>query len=135
MKLTLKRIQLSKGCTIGALYIDGRMYCFTCEDEERLTGPKVFGETAIPRGSYDIIINHSDHFNRMLPLLLGVPNYSGVRIHPGNKPADTEGCVLPGLDRLPMGVGRSVLAFNPLFDKITAAKSAAQSVSIDIVGP
>lgn len=135
MELLLKRIQLDPDCTIGALFVDGVQYCWVCEDEERLTGPKVYGETCIPRGKYDIAITYSPHFNRDLPLLLGVPNYSGVRIHPGNTPADTDGCILPGLDRLAKGVGRSVLAFNPLFDQIKTAFASKQSVSISIEGP
>lgn len=135
MKITLKRIQLDPDVTIGALYVNDVLQCYTCEDVERLNGPKVFGETAIPRGSYDITINYSEHFKRPLPLLLGVPNYSGVRIHTGNVPADTEGCILPGLDRLPKSVGRSVLAFNTLFAQIQNAIVRRESVSIQIVGP
>lgn len=135
MQLLLKRIQLDSDCTIGALFVDGVQECWTCEDEERLTGPKVFGETCIPRGKYDITVTYSPHFNRDLPLLLGVPNYSGVRIHPGNTPADTEGCILPGLDRNHSGVGRSVLAFNGLFAKIQAALARKEGVQITIEGP
>lgn len=135
MKLTLKRLQLDHDVTIGALYVNDVLQCYTCEDVERLTGPKVFGQTAIPRGSYDITINYSPHFDRDLPLLLGVPNYSGIRIHTGNTPADTEGCILPGLDRLPKRVGRSMLAFNPLFAQIQNAIVRREPVSIEIVGP
>lgn len=135
MELVLKRIQLDGDCTIGALFVNGVQECFTCEDRERLTGPKVFGQTCIPRGKYDIAITYSPHFNRDLPELANVPNFEGVRIHPGNTPADTEGCLLPGLDRLPKGVGRSVAAFNPLFDAIKVALANGEKVSISIEGP
>lgn len=135
MELVLKRIQLDSDCTIGALFVNGVQQCFTCEDEERLQGPKVFGETCIPRGKYDITITYSPHFKRDLPLLLNVPDYDGVRIHPGNFPSDTEGCLLPGLQRLPKGVGQSVAAFNPLYEQIEAAFNAKEPITIEITGP
>ncbi len=132
MQLLLKRIQLDSDCTIGALFVDGVQECYTCEDEERKV--KIFGHTAIPRGTYKMIVDHSEHFNRDLPHVLNVPGFEGVRIHPGNRPEDTEGCILPGLMRLPKSVGQSVLAFNPLFEKIKNALERGEGVQITIEG-
>ena len=133
MELSLKRIQLDPDVTIGQLSIDGVANCFVCEDTVRPPGaPKVWGQTAIPAGRYRVIITWSPHFNRMLPLLVNVPGFEGIRMHPGNKAADTDGCLLPGLDRLPKGVGRSVLAFEPLMTRIAATVDAGSEVFIEV---
>ena len=57
---------------------------------------KVKGETAIPAGEYDLIVNFSNRFQKMLPQLIDVPGFTGVRIHTGNTTHDTEGCLLIG---------------------------------------
>jgi len=120
MNLLLQRSPSRNGTTIGRLSIDGTFFCFTCEDEIR-EGEKIAGKTAIPAGRYKIIITESNRFGRLLPLLVNVPGFAGIRIHPGNTAADTEGCILPGYDLRPDGVGRSRDAFNALYDKITKA--------------
>ena len=53
MKLEVKRTQLGVDATNGELWIDGVKECFTLEDEVR-DGPKVYGETAVPAGEYEI---------------------------------------------------------------------------------
>ena len=44
---------------------------------------KIPGHTAIPEGSYPVVLSYSPRFKRWLPLLLGVPNFEGIRIHAG----------------------------------------------------
>lgn len=133
MKLVLTRLQLDPDVTIGRLTVDGQWSCWVCEDAVRPPGVKVYGRTAIPYGSYRIDITMSARFKRPLPLLLDVPMFSGIRVHPGNTAADTEGCLLPGLDRLPKGVGRSRLAFDQLQAQLVQAKARGESITIDIV--
>lgn len=104
MKLTLKRIALRPTYTIGKLYIDGKYFCDTCEDCVRDTNrngwfdesPKKYGLTAIPYGTYKVILSMSNRFKRVLPLLLDVPEFSGIRIHSGNTADDSLGCILVG---------------------------------------
>jgi hypothetical protein len=115
---------------MGEMLIDGKHECWTMEDVVRPIGEKVFGETAIPYGTYPVIVTYSPHFKCDLPLLVGVPNFEGVRIHPGNTVADTEGCLLVGLGRTNSSVTQSRLAFNTLFTKIRAALSRNEAVTI-----
>jgi Family of unknown function (DUF5675) len=129
MNLELKRKWFTPETTIGELFVDGVFECFILEDREREGQPKVFGQTAIPRGVYEVKITHSPRFNRDLPLLLKVPGYEGVRIHPGNKAADTEGCLLPGTRRAPDQVLESRAAFDKLFEKL---KSASGKITLTV---
>lgn len=141
MKLTLQRSKNGEGCTIGALLVDGLEGCFTCEDVIReipgapVSAWKVAGETAIPAGSYQIIITPSVRFKRDLPLLVNVPGFSGVRIHPGNTAEDTEGCILVGTRVGVNSVLESRIAFNALFDRIQAALELGELCHIEIRNP
>ena len=122
MKLTLIRTEKNKNETIGELYVDDTFECYILEDVVREEGVKVYGETAIPYGTYNVSITYSPRFKRNLPLLLNVPNFSGIRIHPGNFHKDTEGCLLPGTGKTANSVTNSRVAFNKLYDKLLKAK-------------
>lgn len=131
MELELKRKWLTEASTIGELSIDGAFECLVLEDRYRPPPePKVYGATAIPCGRYEVVITPSPRFKRDLPLLLAVPNYQGVRIHPGNTAADTEGCLLPGRVRHGESVQESRHAFDALFRKLKAA--AARPIFLTI---
>ena len=118
MKLSLIRKSQYEDFTLGELSIDGQFFCYTVEDKVRPIGEKVFGKTAIPAGSYNVIINISNHFKKEMPLLLSVPGFEGVRIHSGNTAEDSEGCIIIGMVKTENGVGMSRVAFNKLMDKI-----------------
>lgn len=79
---------------------------------------KVFGKTAIPYGTYEIIRSFSNRFNKVLPLLLNVPHYDGVRIHSGNTAEDTDGCLLPGFNKVKGKVVDSRKVFKDLDDRL-----------------
>lgn len=122
MELTLKRTWLTPRSTIGELSVDGVFECFILEDRYRPPPEvKVPRETCIPCGRYEVQVTYSPRFQRPLPLLLDVPGFKGVRIHPGNKAADTEGCLLPGLHRGTDTVLQSRVAFDGLFLKLREA--------------
>ena len=118
MKLKLHRYALKETYTIGKLYINDQYYCDTLEDKVRPEGVKIWGQTAIPYGAYKVIITHSARFNRLLPLLVGVPMFTGIRIHPGNVAADTHGCILVGKNDAKGQVSNSRATFNKLFELI-----------------
>lgn len=126
MRMQLERLQIDPDVTIGALSIDGDFECWVLEDpvRERKGQPvyqwKIPGQTAIPYGTYAVQITRSNRFGVDLPLLIGVEGFSGIRIHAGNTTADTEGCLLVGMDRLQTSLGRSRKALATLMPKIAA---------------
>ena len=105
MKLELKRIALKPNYTIGKLFINGTYYCDTIEDkvidlnkngkfDDGLT--KVMHQTAIPYGTFKVVVNHSPKFNRELPRLLDVPYFEGILIHNGSDQNSSSGCIIVG---------------------------------------
>ena len=110
MKLKVERTARKPSYTIGKLYIDGKYFCDTLEDLDRglrqnmplseIQQLKVKKKTAIPTGTYRVIVNMSPSKQRLLPRLLNVPGYDGVLIHRGNTEDDTEGCILVGENKV-----------------------------------
>lgn len=130
MKLKLERTWCGAKCTIGTLMVDGVAECFTLEDVVRAV--KIHGETAIPAGTFNVIVTKSQRFGRDLPLVENVPGFEGIRIHPGNDAADTDGCILVGRTKGVDFVGESRVAFNALFVKIQKALAAVEKVTLEI---
>jgi hypothetical protein len=106
MKLSLKRIAKKQTYTVGKLYIDGEYFCDTLEDQDRhlsqnmpladIVQAKVMHKTAIPTGTYPVIVNVSPARKRLLPRLQNVPGFEGILIHRGNTEDDSSGCILLG---------------------------------------
>jgi hypothetical protein len=143
MELLLVRYPSAGGATVGRLAIDGVFTCYTLEDQVReqrhadgalveVAIWKIAGETAIPGGTYTVVLDHSTRFGRLMPHLLGVPGFTGVRIHSGNTAADTEGCILVGRRRQDHAITESHLAFDALFPKLVAASNKGERITITI---
>lgn len=139
MNLVLKRIALKDTYTIGKLYVNQKYFCDTLEDKVRdtnkdgkLDSPKIYGETAIPYGTYKVIITQSARFKRLLPLLLNVPGFEGIRIHPGNSAVDTHGCLLVGKNTEVGKVTNSKVIFDKLFEILTKALKDNEEITIKI---
>jgi hypothetical protein len=137
MKLDLLRVVLTSRCTIGVLRVNGTHQCFVLEDTVRGPGVKVPKETAIPAGTYRVEITHSPRFGVEMPLVLDVPGFAGIRIHPGNSKDDTEGCLLVGRHVLLTGsheyaVTESRAAYVDLFSLLDAARRRADPVELVI---
>lgn len=121
--MSVKRQWFTDKSTIGRFYIGEDYQCFTLEDTVRQNGIKIYGRTAIPEGQYEVIVNYSNRFKRPLPLLLDVPDFDGIRIHPGNTEEDTLGCILVGNIKGDNAIFDSRNAFTPLYLKIVNAIS------------
>ena len=61
---------------------------------------KVYAQTAIPYEAYKIELSMSPKFKRLLPLVLDVKHFTGIRIHRGNTAKDSAGCILPGENKV-----------------------------------
>jgi hypothetical protein len=95
-------------------------------------GQKVHGLTAIPRGKYTLVNSFSNRFQKYLPEILNVPGFAGIRIHPGNKAEDSEGCILVGTTKGVDFIGNSRNAFASLHSKIKAVEKK-EKITIEIL--
>ena len=138
MELLLKRIYKGDKYTIGKLYINGKWFCNTIEDKVRSLPKdcpytskgrnckckeKIYGETAIPAGTYKVILSYSNKFKRILPEILNVPHFLGIRIHKGNTEQDSAGCVILGENKVKGKVINSIDTFNKLFTKLKTSNN------------
>lgn len=114
MKLKLVRDTFRSSFTLGKLFVDDQEFCHTLEDCVRAV--KIPGQTAISEGTYQVVIDMSARFKRLMPHVLNVPNFEGIRIHKGNKPEDTDGCILLGATRGDGYISQSGVAFDKFFD-------------------
>ena len=138
MRIYVNRFEHGPSYTIGKLTTDlDAEWCYTLEDKVRevigkpVSSWKIPGETAIPMGEYKVVIDYSEHFKKDLPHILDVPGYEGVRIHPGNTSADTEGCLLVGEGWSGTNmIYNSRKAFETLLPKIQSALASGETVSL-----
>ena len=148
MLLSLRRIYFAPTYTIGRLSIPSASFeCDTLEDTDRDANAngvfdgqevKIYGKTAIPYGRYRIAMTQSPKFSprygdRNVPLLLDVPHFSGILIHSGNTPADTEGCILVGENKVKGRVINSTPYELELTKRCKAAIARKEKITIEIV--
>lgn len=134
MELKLNRIFLGSSATIGELYIDKKYIADTLEDRARPEGEKVYGKTAIPEGTYEVKLTYSPRFKKILPEILNVPNFSGIRIHSLNKAEESEGCIGVGEwnGKDTNWISNSRKAFNKLFAILQEASDRGEKITITI---
>ena len=107
MDVLVVRYKFNEKYTEGRLYINGKYICDTLEDcnrelydsmpEEEIIKNKVYGETCIPFGSYKLVIDYSNKFQKELVHILNVKGFSGVRIHSLNTAEESIGCIGVGV--------------------------------------
>jgi hypothetical protein len=152
MELFLERKHKKSNYTIGNLYIDDRFFCNTLEDKDRgltcnmvetqIKSLKVYGETAIPTGSYTINMNTvspkfksrswAKPYGGKLPRLLNVKGFEGVLIHVGNTIKDTLGCIIVGENKVKGQVINSKETFKQLYKLLQDGKSRGEKIIIKI---
>jgi hypothetical protein len=140
MKLKIIRTYRKADYTLGDIYVNDVCEANTLEDCDRLTpgspyytGVKVYGETAIPAGTYKVIMSHSPKFGRMLPEVIGVPTHSAIRIHSLNKPEQTEGCIGCGLNKIKGQIIESKKYTEKVISAIANAVNNGEEVKLEIV--
>ena len=137
MHIRVVREPSKNDTTLGSLFIDDHWQCHTLEDVIRPTGEKVRNKTAIPPGRYKLILSMSNRFKKIMPEVLNVPMFTGIRIHSGNTAKDTAGCLLVGQTRSieTRSIGRSRFAYTALLLKLRAALKAGDTIYITFVNP
>jgi len=126
MRIIVQRRVQDSLATMGELFLDNTHECYTLEPPP---GPASLKPRCIPAGTYPLTIRWSNRFQRLMPHVDNVPGFSGIEIHWGNFPKDTEGCTLVG-DRNrdtvdgPDFVSHSVAEFDVLFQKLQEAVNA-----------
>lgn len=150
MELRLDRIFRTNEYTIGELYVDGAYLCDTLEDPVRplpamcpntpkgiacKCKEKVYGDTAVPAGTYEVKLSYSSRFKRIMPEILNVPHFLGIRIHTGNSSAkDSSGCILVGTwDGVKEDwISNSTVAYNKLIPLLQKAMDNKEQITITI---
>ena len=142
MELRLERKYRNNNYCIDKLYINGKYFSDVLEDPDRgltdtmsleeIKKVKIKGNTCIPYGTYNITITYSPRFKKNLPLLNNVKGFDGIRIHSGNTPQDTEGCLLPGFNKVKGQVIDSRVTTDKLIAQIQQALNKGEKVTITI---
>ena len=142
MKLRLERKYRCSNYCIDKLYINNEYFSDALEDPDRgLTDSmsleeikkiKIKGNTCIPYGTYNITITYSPRFKKNLPLLNNVKGFDGIRIHSGNTPQDTEGCLLLGFNKVKGQVIDSRVTTDKLIAQIQQVLNKGEKVTITI---
>ena len=109
MRIKVIREILTPTETLGSLFINEKFFCYTLEDvdrhlnndqsEEYIKAHKVKDQTAIPSGNYRVILSMSNRFKRIMPEVLNVKGFQGIRLHGGNTHKDSSGCILVAKQR------------------------------------
>lgn len=131
MKIRIVRTEARKSCTLGELYIDDKFKCYALEDIVRADGVKVYGETAIPMGTYNVVLapykNHG-----LYPMLENVPMFTGIFIHGVHDEKDTLGCIGTGMTKFPDHLLGGPEASRIVREAVTKAIEAGEKVTCTI---
>lgn len=154
MKIRIDRRWKKSTYTIGRLYLDGVFFCNTLEDKDRglrqtdslesIKARKVYGETAIPTGCYEVLMDvispkyagiawYKNLCGGKMPRLKNVPGFEGILLHPGSSALDCMGCVLVGRNKVVGGLVQSKDTFKALYKKLETAYNKGEKIMVEIL--
>lgn len=143
INLFLKRLYFKPTYTIGELYVGDKLLCSTLEDTVRdknkdgdlddLGEYKIYGETAIPYGRYEVRVTYSPKLKRDLPLVLDVKHFVGIRIHRGATNANTLGCILVGENTQKGRLTNGAYHENKIVNMLKAYTQAGETIYLNII--
>ena len=153
MELLLDRKYCKEKYTVGQLFIDGVFFSNTLEDKVRDINKngkfdngeyKVYAETAIPYGEYEITLDvvsskfskypfYKEVCNGKLPRLLNVPHFEGILIHCGSTANNSAGCILVGNNTIKGGLTNSKETFKKLYSILDKANKNNEKITIKII--
>ena len=155
MKIQVQRLYKKDTYTIGKMFIDGKYFCDTLEDKDRglnssmsesqIKGVKVYGETAIPMGTYKIDMNTiSPKFSKYpfyqevckgkIPRLIGVKGFNGILIDVAdryNGASLVQGCIGIGKNKIKGGLLEGKETFKKLYSILSSCNN--DQIEIEII--
>lgn len=159
MKLLLKRTAKKDKYTIGHLYMQDKQnkqwlyLCDTIEDKDRnldqsmseanILNIKVKHQTAIPTGTYKIVLNvvsgtfskkqkYKDFCGGKLPRLSYVKGFSGILMHAGTDQDSSSGCIIVGENKVVGKVINSWETFKRIYKLMDAAVKRGEPITLTI---
>ena len=127
-EIVINRLKVYSGSIIGELIVNGVKLCYTLEKPWWWNQESA---SCVPNGRYPATLRY-DKSDGWRIQLVGVPKRSGIQIHVGNYPTQTEGCVLVGTSYAPNAVINSVAAYTKLKDAFYGTNAPTQSPSKSI---
>ena len=136
---------IQQGNEIDGIWKQKKFLAYTLEDEQR--DDKVFGETRIPNGTYELGLRkvggyHAKYSKRFDDIHIGmlhvldVPNFEYILIHCGNTDEHTAGCLLVGDSQENNQIttngfiGKSTQAYKRIYPRIASALERGEKVTI-----
>lgn len=141
MKILVDRRWKKENYTIGIIYVNGNRFSNSLEPTDRglissmsldeIKKRKIYGKTAVPTGTYKVIMSYSNKFKKYLPEVLDIKGFAGVRFHSGNTEKDTLACCLPGQNTQKGMVTNSRYYTDTLCSMIDAALKKKEEVTVE----
>ena len=157
MKLKVKRTAKKANYTIGHLYMQDKQngqwvrIADTIEDKDRgldqsmslanIERIKVKHQTAIPTGTYEIVMNvvsvtfvkkpqYKEFCGGKVPRLKYVKGFSGILIHSGTDQDSSSGCIIVGENKVVGKVINSWATFKRIYSLMKAAANRGEKITL-----
>lgn len=141
VNILLQRKKLAATFTAGIIVFGGYTY-HTLEDTSRqmtvengVVKGKVYAQTAIPAGEYQVVDVYSPKYKKNMLRLLNVVTHEGILIHSGSTSEDTAGCLLLGFKQIGEDkIGDSRKAMVQFNQDVRAEIAKGNKIFIEIQG-